>query len=106
MHKLNNHFNYLDSYGRQCAIDLSKVKLDQTSFGAKCLSMYYNKTACIGMNLKYRSPDGTCNNLKRSFSGKATTAYKRLLFPAYLDSFNGNYYNIIPIIYHFVDLML
>ncbi|XP_060859433.1 LOW QUALITY PROTEIN: peroxidase-like [Metopolophium dirhodum] len=72
----------------QCAIHLSKVKLDKTSMGEMCLSMYYNKTACIGMNLKYRSPDGSCNNLKRSFSGKATTAYKRLLFPYYKNDFD------------------
>ncbi|XP_029341367.1 peroxidase-like [Acyrthosiphon pisum] len=75
-------------WGGQCAIDLSKVKLDKTSMGEMCLSMYYNKTACIGMNLKYRSPDGSCNNLKRSFLGKATTAYKRLLFPNYSNEFN------------------
>ncbi|XP_060857239.1 peroxidase-like isoform X2 [Metopolophium dirhodum] len=73
--------------GGQCAIDLSKVKLDKTSLGKICLSMFYNKTACIGMNLKYRSPDGSCNNLKRYYSGKATTAYKRLLFNNYIDSF-------------------
>eukprot|EP00102_Acyrthosiphon_pisum_P011023 XP_008179580.2 PREDICTED: peroxidase-like [Acyrthosiphon pisum] len=73
--------------GGQCAIDLSKVKLDKTSLGKICLSMYYNKTACVGMNLKYRSPDGSCNNLKRSYSGKASTAYKRLLFNNYRDSF-------------------
>ncbi|CAI6372862.1 unnamed protein product [Macrosiphum euphorbiae] len=75
--------------GGKCAIDLSKVKLDKTSLGKICLSMFYNKTECIGMNLKYRSPDGSCNNLKRSYSGKATTAYKRLLFNNYIDSFYG-----------------
>ncbi|XP_003241493.3 peroxidase-like [Acyrthosiphon pisum] len=73
--------------GAQCAIDLSKVKLHKTSLGKICLSMYYNKTACIGMNIKYRTPDGSCNNLKRWYSGKATTAYKRLLFNNYEDSF-------------------
>ncbi|CAI6352934.1 unnamed protein product [Macrosiphum euphorbiae] len=75
-------------YETPCAIDLSKVKLDKTSMGEMCLSLYYNKSACIGMNLKYRSPDGSCNNLKRSFSGKATTAYKRLLYPNYRMSLN------------------
>ena len=95
MHKFNDHLNYFDSGGAQCAIDLSKVKQDKTSLGKICLSLYYNKTACIGMNLKYRSPDGSCNNLKRWYSGKATTAYKRLLFNNYEDSFYGNYYNII-----------
>ena len=95
MHKFNDNLNYLDSGGGQCAIDLSKVKLDKTSLGKICLSMYYNKTACVGMNLKYRSPDGSCNNLKRSYSGKASTAYKRLLFNNYRDSFIGKLYTII-----------
>jgi len=95
MHKFNDYLNYLDSAGGQCAIDLSKVKLDKTSLGKICVSMHYNKTACIRMNLKYCSLDGSCNNLKCSSSGKAYTAYKRLLFNSYIDSFNGNYYNII-----------
>jgi len=51
MHKFIDHLNYLDSGGGQCAIDLSKVKLEKTSLGKICLSWYYNKTACIGMNL-------------------------------------------------------
>jgi len=69
----------------QCAKDLAKVKLDQTSLGQMCLSKYFNETACAGKNLKYRSADGSCNNLKRSFWGNANTAYKRLLFPVYKD---------------------
>ncbi|KAL5236598.1 hypothetical protein ACI65C_004008, partial [Semiaphis heraclei] len=73
----------------QCAKDISKLKLDKTSLGHKCLAMYYNKTQCIGMDMKYRSPDGSCNNLKRSFSGKATTPYKRLLFPSYENSLHS-----------------
>ncbi|XP_022164793.1 peroxidase-like isoform X2 [Myzus persicae] len=75
-------------HSKKCSTDLSKVRLDKTSLGEKCLSMYYNKTACIGMNLKYRSPDGSCNNLKRSYSGKATTAYNRLLLNGYYDNFH------------------
>jgi len=70
MHKFNDHLIYLDSAGGQCAIDLSKVRLGKTSLGKICLSMYYNTTACIWMNLKYRSLDGSCNNLKRSSTGK------------------------------------
>ncbi|KAF0755550.1 Uncharacterized protein FWK35_00023600, partial [Aphis craccivora] len=69
----------------QCAKDLAKVKLDKTSLGEMCLSKYFNETVCAGKNLKYRSADGSCNNLKHSFWGKANTAYKRLLFPVYKD---------------------
>lgn len=76
----------------QCAKDLSKVKLDQTSMGDTCASKYGNETACDGTYSKYRSSDGSCNNLKRSFWGKANTAYKRLLFPAYKDG-NHNWWH-------------
>lgn len=69
----------------QCAKDLTKVKLDQTSLGETCLSKYNNKTACKMIDLSYRRADGSCNNLKHSFWGKANTAYKRLLFPVYKD---------------------
>ncbi|KAF0746289.1 Uncharacterized protein FWK35_00020149, partial [Aphis craccivora] len=73
----------------QCAKDLAKVKLDKTSLGEMCLSKYFNETACAGKNLKYRSADGSCNNLKHSFWGKANTAYKRLLFPVYKDGLSS-----------------
>ncbi|XP_022164640.1 peroxidase-like [Myzus persicae] len=73
----------------QCAKDLAKVKLDQTSLGRMCLSKYFNETACAGRNLKYRSADGSCNNLKHSFWGNANTAYKRLLFPVYKDGLSS-----------------
>lgn len=87
MYKLNYHFRYRTS-AIKCSIDLKKIKLDKTSLGEICLSEYYNKTnktTCLGKNFMYRSPDGSCNNLKRSSLGKSTTAYKRLLPPVYLD---------------------
>jgi len=90
MNKLNDYFSYYSGGQEKCAKDITKVKLDKTSLGLKCLAMYYNNTECIGMDMKYRSPDGSCNNLKRSFSGKATTPYKRLLFPSYKDSLHSN----------------
>ena len=34
---------------------------------------------------KYRSLDGTCNNLQNPKWGSALTAYTRLLFPQYVD---------------------
>jgi len=90
LHKTaNNILPWFRSFGTgnriQCAKELSKVKLDRTSLGDACASKYNNETACDGVNTKYRSADGSCNNLKHSFWGKANTAYKRLLFPAYKD---------------------
>lgn len=81
------HFRQDIGSSQACAKQLTKLKLINTSMGEKCLSIYNNQTACAAKNLKYRSIDGSCNNLKRSFLGKANTAYKRLLFPDYE---NGN----------------
>jgi len=68
---------------------LSRIKLDGTSLGAACASEYGDGggggTACGGATARYRSADGSCNNLKRPRWGRANTAYKRLLFPAYKD---------------------
>jgi len=84
MHKLNYYFRHGIS-DRQCARDLSNVNLKKTSLIEMCFSEYYNLTECTGRNLTFRSADGSCNNLKRTYLGKATTAYKRLMFPAYTD---------------------
>ncbi|XP_025190404.1 peroxidase-like [Melanaphis sacchari] len=71
--------------GIECAKKVSKIKLDNSSLGDVCLSDNYNRAGCNGMNLKYRSLDGYCNNLKHFYLGRATMPYTRLLFPAYLD---------------------
>ncbi|KAL4103574.1 hypothetical protein QTP88_018935 [Uroleucon formosanum] len=69
----------------QCAKDLTKLNLTWTTLGEMCMSEYYNNNSCIGKDFDYRSLDGTCNNLKRKYLGKANTPYKRLLFPVYTD---------------------
>lgn len=65
---------------------LATMKFNQTSQGKICLSEYYNDTLCNGLNLKYRTADGSCNNKNHIFWGRSNTAYKRLLFPDYTDS--------------------
>lgn len=84
IHKLNNYFRHRLS-DIQCAKDLTKVSLNGTILGGMCMSEYNNKNSCIGKDFKYRSADGSCNNLKRKYLGKANTPYKRLLFPVYID---------------------
>ncbi|KAF0757790.1 peroxidase-like [Aphis craccivora] len=69
---------------QQCAEDLSKMEVSKTSLRDMC-SEYFNERRCIEKDLRYRSIDGSCNNLIHSYLGKATTAYKRLLFPDYVD---------------------
>ncbi|XP_029341297.1 peroxidase-like [Acyrthosiphon pisum] len=69
----------------QCAKDLIKVNLTGTTLGEMCMPEYYNNNSCIGYEYDYRSFDGSCNNVKRKYLGKANTPYKRLLFPVYTD---------------------
>ncbi|XP_060859778.1 peroxidase-like isoform X3 [Metopolophium dirhodum] len=69
----------------QCAKDLTKVNLTGTTLGEMCMPEHYNNNSCIGYEYDYRSFDGSCNNLKRKYLGKANTPYKRLLFPVYTD---------------------
>jgi len=86
MHKLNYHFRHGLS-DIQCAKDLTKVNLTGTTLGEMCMpeSEHYNNNSCVGYEFDYRSFDGSCNNLKRKYLGKANTPYKRLLFPVYTD---------------------
>ncbi|XP_016663746.2 peroxidase isoform X2 [Acyrthosiphon pisum] len=70
----------------QCAKDLTKGESDGGQHWVEmCMPEYYNNNSCIGNEYDYRSIDGSCNNLKRKYLGKANTPYKRLLFPVYTD---------------------
>lgn len=60
------------------------MEVSKTSLRDMC-SEYFNERRCIEKDLRHRSIDGSCNNLIHSYLGKATTAYKRLLFPDYVD---------------------
>ncbi|CAI6355783.1 unnamed protein product [Macrosiphum euphorbiae] len=74
------HYGYSDI---KCAKDLMNLDLNLTTLGEMCMSEYHNNN--YSCNFDYRSPDGSCNNLKRKYLGKANTPYKRLLFPVYKD---------------------
>ena len=47
-----------------------------------------NATSC-NPNYKYRSHDGSCNNLLNPLYGRSNTPYKRMLPPAYADTLNA-----------------
>jgi len=84
IHELNYHFRWYNIDNISCGKRLMNMNLTGT-LGEMCMSEYNNNNLCIGRDLDYRSPDGSCNNLKRNYFGKANTAYKRVLPPAYTD---------------------
>ncbi|CAF0816026.1 unnamed protein product [Brachionus calyciflorus] len=45
----------------------------------------FNKPIACDLSFPYRTFDGTCNNLKNTWWGKADTPYKRIVRPAYAD---------------------
>lgn len=69
----------------ECAKYMSTVKLDSTALGDSCA---LDQRMECDTKYKYRSIDGTCNNLKNPKWGSAFTAYGRFLFPQYADGKN------------------
>ena len=85
IHWKNFSYCYTNRYGLdpvECARYVSTVKLDGTSLGGLCLT---NQEFDCDPKIKYRSLDGSCNNLENPKWGSAYTAYSRLLFPQYAD---------------------
>ena len=66
----------------ECARFVSTIKLEGTPLSAAC---EFKEEFNCNPNFKYRSIDGTCNNLENPKLGSALTAYTRLLFPNYID---------------------
>ncbi|XP_051159599.1 peroxidase-like isoform X2 [Leptopilina boulardi] len=67
---------------RECAQFISTIKLDGTLLNNACGN---NQQSHCTPNSRYRSIDGSCNNLENPKLGCAMTAYTRLLFPNYDD---------------------
>lgn len=75
-------------------MDLENLQLDYGTIEGVCVSdNYYSDTQCQKVDMKYRTADGFCNNLKHYLLGKLNTAYKRLLFPSYTDGTSNNIYS-------------
>jgi hypothetical protein len=47
--------------------------------------VYVTATYSCNVTTRYRTMDGSCNNIVRPYIGQAGTAYKRLLTPVYAD---------------------
>lgn len=75
----------------ECARYISTLKLDGTPLGDKCMASHV--TSCDS-KMKYRSIDGSCNNIDNPSWGSAMTAYTRILFPQYFDG-KDPFYNLM-----------
>uniref|UniRef100_A0A8D8VUF2 Chorion peroxidase n=1 Tax=Cacopsylla melanoneura TaxID=428564 RepID=A0A8D8VUF2_9HEMI len=76
---LVNDFNLTPEQG---TFALPKFSILNTVLADTCPKI----TTCVPF--KYRTPDGSCNNLENMAWGKAGTAYQRLLPPKYEDGVN------------------
>nr|XP_050849210.1 peroxidase-like isoform X3 [Vespula vulgaris] len=66
----------------ECARYISTLKLEGTPLGDKCMASH---VASCDSKMKYRTIDGSCNNIDNPSWGRAMTAYTRILFPQYFD---------------------
>ncbi|XP_053983298.1 peroxidase-like isoform X3 [Hylaeus volcanicus] len=66
----------------ECARYISTLSLQGTPLGSACLTF---QTAACNARAKYRTIDGSCNNIENPSWGSAMTAYNRILFPQYFD---------------------
>ncbi|XP_011136255.1 peroxidase isoform X3 [Harpegnathos saltator] len=66
----------------ECARYISTLRLQGTQLGAACSAVH---SASCDENFKYRSIDGSCNNVENPSWGSAMTAYTRVLFSQYFD---------------------
>ncbi|XKL60530.1 hypothetical protein PGB90_007587 [Kerria lacca] len=68
---------------KECIDKINSLKLNGTSLGNICSDIYEN--IYCDPNTKYRSVDGSCNNLRIPAWGKSNTAYKRIVPSEYND---------------------
>ncbi|XP_048512469.1 peroxidase-like isoform X2 [Athalia rosae] len=67
---------------KACARFISTLKMQESSIGARCAR---EQEVDCNRNSRYRTIDGSCNNLNNPKWGSAMTAYSRVLFPSYAD---------------------
>ncbi|XP_015434443.1 PREDICTED: peroxidase-like [Dufourea novaeangliae] len=65
-----------------CARFISTLSLQGTPLGSACST---SQVTICNARAKYRSIDGSCNNVDNPTWGSAMTAYTRILFPQYFD---------------------
>ncbi|KAF3430720.1 hypothetical protein E2986_12643 [Frieseomelitta varia] len=67
-----------------CARYISTLSLQGTPLDSACPGSRH--AAICNPMAKYRSFDGSCNNVENPSWGSAMTAYTRILFPQYFDA--------------------
>lgn len=67
----------------------AEVRLSNQNFGCITSLPKPNCKKNLCYHLKFRSLDGTCNNLENSLSGAAFMPFKRLKEPSYDDVFSA-----------------
>ncbi|CAL7938603.1 unnamed protein product [Xylocopa violacea] len=65
-----------------CAHYISTLSLQGTPLNSACAT---SRSLMCNPKAKYRSIDGSCNNVENPSWGSAMTAYNRILFPQYFD---------------------
>lgn len=71
-----------------CARYISTLGLQGTPLGESCAAVH--SVAC-DETARYRSIDGTCNNIENPSWGSAMTAYTRVVFSQYFDGKSVSY---------------
>ncbi|XP_034949821.1 peroxidase-like isoform X2 [Chelonus insularis] len=82
LYLVQHHCQRYGLSNEKCARIVSTLKLDGTSLGRLCKSK--NSIKCP-INNRYRTIDGTCNNINNPRWGSALTPYSRIMFPNYYD---------------------
>ena len=69
-----------------CLIILTSMLINQIELSPPSFCPFPNVDSKCIATAKYRTHDGSCNNVENTMLGKSVTPYKRLLPPAYDDS--------------------
>ena len=84
--QIHDIFTFVSEYSDDQTISKRALSADLTISSTYC--PYQNQKISCSSSTKYRSYDGTCNNLNNPFLGASNTPYTRLLSPAYRDGTN------------------
>lgn len=85
--QLHDIFSFANSYSDNETVSKRDTLVGYTINSTYC--PYQNQNIVCNKSSKYRTYDGTCNNMRTPLVGALNTPYLRLLPPAYDDGFNS-----------------